>query len=520
MSGGGRAGEAAPPDRSDSSPGTRLGLAAAVGVALAGGLIRLGHPGLWCDEIYTARWTGLSLSGLMQALGTDLHPPLYFVLERWLVRALGEGEFALRLLSVVAAAAAVALSCWAFRPALGPRRALLAAWLVALAPQFFIYARMARYFSLAAFVAMLAHGVFVRGVGARSRARDRALYSLAVALLLYTSYLAACLVIAHGVWAWLEDRGGRVTRGWLLSTAAAALVFAPWVVVLLRQLGTAQALIPALHTGPRGLALMLGYEAYAFTASELVYPWHPLGAAALIAGGWLLARGCVTAARERLARALLVPALVTLALAALAVSGLAHATPFVSLPARTLFLWPFAAVLMAAGLPDHTSRGAWRWTPVVVLGAAWALAWVHLERAQDYLNPIYLTPGREVARDLVRDARPGDLVLSEDDTGANYYLERLGYAGAVVDPVDTLAVARALERQPRRIVWVRLARDGSERVRSSAGTRGRLAPIAVAVGRSGYLAYPPAMRAVRHRLLGLEDHAFRVTVERLRAVSP
>ena len=56
--------------------------------ALVLGLWRLGHAPLWCDEIYTARWTRLDIAGLLAALRTDLHPPLYFLCEHAVVHLL------------------------------------------------------------------------------------------------------------------------------------------------------------------------------------------------------------------------------------------------------------------------------------------------------------------------------------------------------------------------------------------------------------------------------------------------
>src|SRR5262249_22643644 len=152
-------------------------------------------PSLWIDEIYTARWATLPWRDLFSALAASFHPPLYFVLERLVVQVAGDQEAALRLLSLVAGVASLAVTFWAFRPVLNEGAAAATAWLLALSPQFFLYARMARYYALATLLAMAAHGLFVRLAVGRGRPRSWALYAVASALMVLTSYLTVCLVL-------------------------------------------------------------------------------------------------------------------------------------------------------------------------------------------------------------------------------------------------------------------------------------------------------------------------------------
>src|SRR6266581_4860094 len=393
--------------------------------------MRLGGAGLWIDEIYTARWAALPWRGLFGALAGNLHPPLFFALERLAVGAGAGGEVGLRLLSLVAGVAAVALSFWAFRPVLNVRAAAATAWLLALSPQFFLYARMACYYALATLLAMAAHGLFVRLAVRRGRPRSWALYAVASALMLLTSYLSLCLVLAHGVWAIFARRRPGLWKRWLAATAGVALLLSPWLIAIAAA-RTRELVIPA-RSHPAEWVLLLGYDFHALTASELLYPWEPLGVAGILCGGWLLLMGGLAAVRRGLGRSVLLPALAALVLSWAIVSTLPRATPFVALPARTLFLWPFAAVVMALGILDSAQHRSLRWAATAGVMAAWLVGWVHLYRLEHFMNPIYLTPGREVAADLARDAGPGDAVLAEDDSGVNYYLARLNSRVLVAD---------------------------------------------------------------------------------------
>ena len=473
--------------------------------------VRLGDPGYWIDEIYTARWTRLSVGGLLAALATDLHPPLFFLIERLCARAWGEGEMALRALPLLAGAATVPLAFWAFRPALGDRRALLVSWVVAFSPGFALYSRMARYYSLAALTALIAHGLFARLASGRNRFVLWAIYTLAVALALSTSYMTACLIAAHGIWAFAVDRSRRLFLGWLAAVAAAALLLAPWWLVATRQIGQAHGLLPALSGGAKGWALMLGYELHALIAGEVLFPWEPAGVVALVCGLILLVRGIRVAAGEARTRWLLHSAVVALVLASALLTVLARATPFVGLPGRTLYLWPFAAAFGVLGACTARLPGRW-------LGAGWVacmlVGWVHLRAADHVLNPIYLTPGREAARDIARDAAPTDAVLAEHDTGVGYYLERLSFPGRVSTPGDFPASIRSGVDVPTSVWWARLSRDGSARLQPGDGVGEWIERGGILMRRTNYGRVDPVLAELKHRLLGKPPYEHRLRVER------
>ena len=486
--------------------------AACAAAAVLGGA-GLGSPGLWSDEIYTARWARLPLPHLLASLLAARYPPLYFVLEHLAVHALGEQEWTLRLLSVTSGVATVAVAYWALRPLLSERLAAASATLLALSPGFFLYARMARYDALAALVAMITHGLFVRLAVRRGRPRSWLLYGLSVAVMLSTSFVATSLVVAHFAWALAaRRRRPRLWKAWIAAAGGGFTLFLPWLVLLLRN-APARALPAVLH-GPLAAATILGYDLFALTAGEMLPPWSIAGAVGLLAGGVMLLAGVVAAVRRGLGRSILLPAAIALGLAWGAVVLLSGATPFIALPAHSMFLWPFAAALFAIAALDPVHSRTFRAVATVALLAAWSTAWVRLHQAKDWLDPIYLTPGREVADHLAAELAGTDRVIADDDSGVGYYLERMGRGGVVVDASREPAVRRVLLTPgTRRVWWVRLSRGGSRRQQPPDHVDSLLRGWGRAVSRTGYLDVDPMVMKLEERLLGLPAYRQRIVVE-------
>jgi hypothetical protein len=148
---------------------------------------------------------------------------------------------------------------------------------------------------------------------------------------------------------------------------------------------------------------------------------------------------------------------------------------------------------------------------------AWLVGWAHLYNQEHFMNPIYLTPGREVAADLAREAAAGDGVLTDDDSGANYYLARSGAPIPVRDPVDPSAVRTLLDEPGlQRIWWVRLSRDGSQRARPAERTLEMLEAWGSLETTRGYLEIDPRYREVKRTVLGRPGYRYRIVVERWR----
>ncbi len=166
----------------------------------------LGAQSLWYDEAFTP------VHVLHPGLGATLHsvvhtentPPLWYVLEWAITRALGTGEVALRLCSAFAGVATVPVA-WAIGRELSSRRAAVAcAALVAVNPLFVWYSQEARAYSLFVLFASMAMLYFLRALR-DERAGDRrrwdlAAFALTGSLALLTHYFAVFLLAPMVLW--------------------------------------------------------------------------------------------------------------------------------------------------------------------------------------------------------------------------------------------------------------------------------------------------------------------------------
>jgi mannosyltransferase len=155
----------------------------------------LASQSLWYDEAFTpVHVLHSSLFATLRGVAhTENSPPLWYVLEWAITRALGTGAFALRLLSALAGIATV-LVAWAIAGELAGRRAAIAtAVLVAANPLLVWYSQEARAYGLFVLVAALAMLLLARALRRPTRGRLLA-FGASAALALATHYFAVFLV--------------------------------------------------------------------------------------------------------------------------------------------------------------------------------------------------------------------------------------------------------------------------------------------------------------------------------------
>ncbi|NPV09028.1 MAG: hypothetical protein HPY83_13825 [Anaerolineae bacterium] len=210
----------------------------------------LSRQSLWADEGNSWGMTLRSLADIAPAAGADIHPPLYYYLLNLWARLFGTSEAGLRSLSAVIGCLLVLVTyLWARRLA-GEAAAVAAGALAVVSPFAVYYSQEARAYALVALLAAvstwaLSEYLLAREQGFRAR-RWAAGYVLAAAGLLWSHYLGLMVLALHNLalalWLAGRYRSARSTvrgevRDWVIAQGAVALLFLPWLPVMLRSAG-------------------------------------------------------------------------------------------------------------------------------------------------------------------------------------------------------------------------------------------------------------------------------------------
>lgn len=227
---------------------SRPHMAAVAAVTLAAlGLRLVFTRGLWLDEAISVAAVKLSFGEMIGAIRAgDVHPPLHAAVLWATARALGTGELAVRIPSVVAGTLLVPVLFAAGRELYDRRTGFVAAVLGAAAPLAVWYSQEARMYAMFMLFATISVWMLVRALR-RGRPADWLLYAVAVAALLWTHYFAVLLVAVQQVAVALalrrpgEGSGRRrLALGWVLAVAVLAASLWPLAGIVSDQWATYQ----------------------------------------------------------------------------------------------------------------------------------------------------------------------------------------------------------------------------------------------------------------------------------------
>jgi hypothetical protein len=389
-------------------------LAALTLIAAALRFSTLDLQSFWYDEAFTP------VHVLRPSLFTTLHevvrtentPPLWYVLEWAISRALGTGEIALRLLSAFAGVATVPVA-WAIGRELSGRRAtaIAAAALVAVNPLFVWYSQEARAYGLFVLTSAVAMLCFLRARRDPST-RRLTLFAATASLALLTHYFAVFLLIPMIVRLLLPS--GR--RAALLACAAVAAVGLALVPLALAQGGHGSQWIGAWALSSR-LQAIPQYYLTGYSGAPLGHGIELLVALPILAGAGLGLWRVLEPREER-------GALVALVLAACGVL-----LPIVLVALGADYLAPrnlVAAMIPVTALIAILLTGARGGRSGPVLAAVATLAFFAISVDVDLSPRLQRGDWRGVARILRAGA--GDRAITTVELGAaplEYYLPPL-----------------------------------------------------------------------------------------------
>ena len=193
-------------------------------------LIGAGRPVLSWDEVATVDIAGRTPGQIWELIHNvdAVFGPYYFFMHFW-TGLIGDTEIELRLPSIIAMAAAVALAGELARRLFSPSAGLLTGLILCLLPNLSRYAAEARPYAFACFFSVLALLLLYRALERPGKLRWTT-YALAVVLLGFSHVIALTTLCAHATAVCVTARSSRSWRlviGWAAAAGTALLVLLP-----------------------------------------------------------------------------------------------------------------------------------------------------------------------------------------------------------------------------------------------------------------------------------------------------
>jgi len=231
-----------------------LALTLGVGAILFFQLFNLTSISLWHDEAFSALLVQQGFGEMIERIGQDVHPPLYYILLRPWADTLGTSLFSLRFFSFVFGLLTVAGTYFLAREIFRKRSIALLSSLFVFFNAFQIQYNMeARMYTLGSFFVVASSLLLLKGL--KTKGRVSLLwwlgYAATAAAGIYTHYYVGFVLLSQGIFAlyWIWQREGFKIALWmrntnfrllLFSSAFVLLSYLPWLPTFLRQVNQVQ----------------------------------------------------------------------------------------------------------------------------------------------------------------------------------------------------------------------------------------------------------------------------------------
>lgn len=228
-------------------------LLGALWVAFALRVAFLDAQSLWNDEGTSVALASLSLEAIINGAARDIHPPLYYLLLHCWMPFVGQTEFAVRFLSVIAGVLIGAVTYRIARALFDDPVAVIAAFLTAFSPFQVYYSQEARMYIWVTLFAAVSMWAFVKLKvqssklsGQRSAFSVWSVYVVATLAALSTQYVGAFIVLVENlvfvIWWLFAIRNSqfaiRALAHWLIGQLVIGALFLPWFLFAGGQLAT------------------------------------------------------------------------------------------------------------------------------------------------------------------------------------------------------------------------------------------------------------------------------------------
>ena len=228
------------------------------------------------DEYWTLSLINLPLIEGMKVAINDVHPPLYYLMLYpilWILKMANVGNmiYALKIVSIIPYFAILCLSYFKLKDEYNWLTAGLFAFAIVVMGDFFIQFLTLRMYSWGLLFLLLSF-VYYREVLTKNDRKSWMLLTLFTLLSAYTHYfliltsgLIYILLLIHMI------RNNLKVKQWIYSVISLAILYLPWLLVLLRQLNTQN---HTTYPGSMGSADIFNYLIfYSIKSTDLTVGW-------------------------------------------------------------------------------------------------------------------------------------------------------------------------------------------------------------------------------------------------------
>ena len=182
------------------------------------------NQSFWLDEAAQVIESARPLDLQFQIM-SDFHPPLYhLLLHFWMY--FGQSESWIRLLSVIFAVLSIFLAYLLAKEFTDDKKALISAFLLAIAPYHIWYSQEARPYMLFVLISLFSSYCLLK--------KKWFLYTISIILSIYSFYFSVFMIIGQLVYIIFLNK--MLIKKYILSNLAAFLVFLPWLPFFINQL--------------------------------------------------------------------------------------------------------------------------------------------------------------------------------------------------------------------------------------------------------------------------------------------
>lgn len=433
--------------------------------ALLLAIFRLDLPAITNDEAIYARWSMLSWPELIEALRTNNYPPLYFLYLRAWAALFGIEPIPFRLSSLPWWLA----SLWVGHALFGrtnPEQAYAALLLLAYAPVVLMQARLAKYFMPVQFLFLASLLMLHRLLAESRRWWEVVLWCAAMLALIWIHYIGAVLWISTGLWLlWVAWRSHQRWPLMLLAALfATALLYVPWLPVLLDRLGQGNLKAPAVEQGLlTRVVAPFAYTAYVFAVGHTIEPARFVVAGVGFLCFWIPLLAGLRRFRE--SSFLLFHAVVTGLLGAAMILRFLPTLPVLAVADRLAYVLPLLLPTLVLGW------SAWprfvRWFSGTVYLSIIAFSLFNLAGNRENVQWEFLIPWSAIEQRIERHPAPRLVVVDSWHAGSRgwYYLRDSGEHFEELRPLAAQGLigdlASRAQASGATVFYVRSVRDSS-----------------------------------------------------------